>query len=515
MMKQLSVIFSFILLLVSCATIISPSGGEKDTQPPIMLSAAPAIGTTKFSKNSFEIKFDEFLVREDFAKEIIVSPEIKTLQSKYYGKRIKFSWDETLEENTTYTFQFLNYIKDYNEKNILAGFLYTFSTGEVIDSLNVSGEILNQSYEAAKELKVNLVSTKNFNDSTYEEGGFNFGTFSDKSGHFTFNYLPKDSFYIYGFEDLNSNKIWDSLEERIAFFSDPIESSDSTIVVFDLFLEEQPTLFTQAKHSGFNKIELLYKDQLPEIESLELYYNDNLLEFERNEHHGKYELIFDESKSGDSLAVIVNHKDTLPFYTVNYKSSTINVEVVNKEIIENEKLKFTFDYPIQRIDTSKIKTIIQGDSLISNKPVLLDDNTLELEFANTDLPVSVIFRDSAFVYQDSIFNTLFNEPIVRKTLEDFAIIQCTFQTHTYPLIVQLFSDKDELLKEEYLSENESNITFERVLPGNYKLRYIVDKNRDKVFTSGSIKALRQPEPIVKYKGNVQLKPNWITEIVFK
>lgn len=515
MMKQLSIILSFIVLLVSCATITSPSGGEKDSEPPKLLSANPEIGTTNFSKNSFEVKFDEFLVREDFARQILVSPEIKTLKSNYYGKRLKFSWDEELLENTTYTFQFLNYIKDYNENNILAGFLYTFSTGPIIDSLNVSGEIVNRTYDASDELKVNLVRVSDFTDTTYLEGGFNFGTFSDKHGHFSFAYLPLDSFYIYGYEDKNANKQWDSKDERIAFFPDPIESSDSTVVTFDLFMEDQPSEFTQAKHSGFNKIELLFEDQKPEVNAIELFSYGELIPFRKVDQEDKVELIFDESITKDSLCVLVNHADTFPIYTVSYKKPKLEILMVTEHIIKNEKVILKSDYPIQELDTAKIKTFVQNDSLINHSIQLLEDGfSMELEYVNTELPVSIVFRDSALTYQDSIYNNIFNQSIIRKTLEDFSIIQCVFQSNAYPLIVQLHSDKDELLQEEYLDAGVTKIAFERILPGSYKLRYIVDRNGDRKFTTGSIHALRQPESVVKYKGSVQLKPNWITEIVF-
>ena len=516
MMKPLSIISSLIILFVSCATITSPSGGEKDIAPPKLEVAKPAVGTTNFSKNSFEVSFDEFIAREDFAKQILVSPEIKTLKSKYYGKRIKLSWDEELEENTTYTFQFLNQIKDYNEGNILAGFLYTFSTGDVIDSLSISGEILNKTYEPSAELKVNLVREEDFTDTTYTEGGFNFGTFSDKEGHFSFAYLPEGSFYIYAYEDKNSNKLWDEETERVAFFPDPIEASDSTVVKFDLFEEDGAAKFLQAKHSGFNKIELTYKDVLPNVEDIKLYSYGESLPFIPLQQKETYELIFDESVAKDSLCVLVNNTDTFPLYTVSYKIPKTELTLETEHIIKDEKLILKSNYPITSINEEKIKTFIQSDSLIENSVRIAEDGfSVELEYENTDLPVNIVFRDSAIVYQDSIYNGVFNKPVIRKTLEDFSIIQCVFKPLDYPLIVQLHSDKDELLREQYLEAGTTKAAFERILPGNYKLRYIIDKNKDKKFTSGSIKELRQPEPVIKYKSAIQLKPNWITEIVFQ
>ena len=515
MMKQISILFSFIVLFVSCATITSPSGGEKDTTPPELLSASPEIGSINFSKNSFELRFNEFISRVDFAQEILVSPEIKSLKSKYYGKRIKMSWNEELQENTTYTFQFLNQIKDFNENNILAGFLYTFSTGPIIDSLSIAGEILNSGYEEAEELKVNLVFEDDFTDSTYIDGGFNFGTFSDKKGHFSFRYLPLDRFYLYAFEDKNLNKKWDEKDERVAFFPDPIESSDSTRVVFDLFTEEAPVKFTHAKHSGFNKIELLFKDEMPELEKIQLFSGSAEMEFELLEGKEKTELLFNESLALDSLCVLVNQTDTLPFYKTKYKFPRIKVTEETVDFISGEKLVFKSDYPIQKLDSTKVRTFVNADSVIDNTLQLSEDGfSLTLDYQSTALPVRVVFQDSALVYQDSVFNIMYNKSFIQKTLEDFSIIQCVFQKHDYPLIVQLFSDKDEQLREEYLEPKTNRLAFDRILPGKYKLRYIVDKDLNRKFTTGSIKKLRQPEPIIKYKGNIQLKPNWITEIVF-
>lgn len=514
MMKKLSIVFSFIALLLSCATITSPSGGEKDTNPPQLLSATPEIGTTNFSKNSFELKFDEYISQIDFVKEILVSPEINTLRSTYLGKKVKFSWKEELKANTTYTFQFLNYITDFNEKNILPGFLYTFSTGDLIDSLSVSGEILNSTYEPSNELNVNLVSKIDYTDSTYIEGGFNFATISDKAGHFNFRYLPLDEFYIYGYEDLNANKKWDQLDERIAFFPHTIESSDSTHVSFELFIEDRLPVFTHAKHSGFNRIELLFENEMPNTDLIELFSYNEKIPFEKLISNDKVELVFNQMLAKDSLCILANN-DTLPLYTVKYRVPEIEMTVETPNIINREAFVLKSNYPIHYLDTSKVLTVINGDSLIDHHIQLLEDKyTIEIAFNYSELPVSVVLKDSALLYQDSIYNVPFNHAVVRKSLEDFSIIQCQFKEHTEPLIIQLHSRDDELIAEKYLNAGETSIAFERILPGQYMLRYIVDEDMNGKFTSGSIKQLRQPEKKVIYKGDLQLKPNWITEIVF-
>ena len=164
---QNTLLFSIAFLLFSCATKLRPTGGEKDTSPPVLKSAQPVSGSTQFNGNQFELKFDEFLKRENFENLILVSPRIEDLKVDYRGKKLVISWKNELEANTTYNFQFLQSIKDYTESNVLSNFQYVLSTGNQIDSLKISGQVDWLDSKPNSATLICLVEENQFNDSTF------------------------------------------------------------------------------------------------------------------------------------------------------------------------------------------------------------------------------------------------------------------------------------------------------------------------------------------------------------
>lgn len=515
MINKIICFFVGSLILYSCATIVRPTGGEKDTTPPSLTMAKPSSESLNFSKSAFELKFDEFIVQEDFATKILVSPSIESLFSKYTGKGIKISWTDDLKPNTTYNFQFLNTIKDYNENNVLAGFQYTFSTGAELDTLAISGKVENSTFEEVENVRVCLISESEFTDSTFIKSAYEYATFAKKSGEFTFNYLPLGDFRLYAYSDKNNNDLWDEDEDFIAYYPEVISSTDSLYYHLELFKEDQESEFTSAKHSAYNQIELQYIKSIPEIETLELWIGNKPHTKQPTIKNEIVNVFFDESIEEDSLTIIINGLDTLPFYKTQYRNIKIDVVTDYVNIISNETAQLYVNYPLSSIDTSKIKTYIGFDSIVPTEIKLMEDfQTLTVSYANEIENLNIEFQDSSLVYSDSIFNSSKTLKVAKSKIEDLAIIQCSFKEHNFPLIVELFTKDNTLISSKYLLENENKVDFTRLATGEYKLRFIVDENRDKLFTSGSVHKKTQPEPIFNYTSPISLKPNWITEIVF-
>lgn len=508
-----SLIFIFLLTLTACAVIQSPVGGEKDVKPPQIISEKPELGTINYNKSSVEIKFDEFIVAKDFAREILVSPSIKTLKSKYTGKGVKLYWQEKLKANTTYSFQFLNTIVDINEGNVLPGYQFTFATGPIIDSLSISGTVSNPTLEPIEELSIQLIDENDFNDSSFLKSDFNFVTFSDKHGHFDFNYLPYKSFKLFGFEDKNSNKTWDD-NERVAFMSETISSTDTNAFKMVLFNNENAPKFKRAKHKRYNCLEMDFETSLPDYSDLRLLSNHKEIAFKAREKENTLELFFNESEVGDSLTLLTG-LDTFSIYKANHKNSKIDIEHDGEIQLLNEPVWFTSNYPIQTIDTSYISLILNGDSLLNYTIVESNDPyKFGISYAEITTPVQVNMKWRAVLYKDSIFNKSFTENITKHNLENLAIIDCKFKKHDLPYIVQLYTESNTLVEEKYLPQNETTLRFNRIISGNYKIRYIIDADRNKRFTSGSLQNEIQPERIIINKGVITLKPNWVTELLF-
>lgn len=514
MKSNLICVFLGIFLLVSCATVVSPGGGEKDITPPRMVSAKPEMASLNFSGNSFKIQFDEFITKENFEDKILVSPQIKSLESKYTGKGIIMSWDEELLPNSTYNFQFLNTIKDYNEGNVAAGFQYTFSTGDILDSLSVYGKIQNSTFDEVENVRVCLISEMNYTDSSYLKSQFDYVTFAKPNGDFAFNYLPEDTYRVYSYSDKNSNEIWDENEDFIGFFPHKVNSSDSLGCKIELFKEDIDQKFNRARHIGYNRVELDYQKSIPQFDSLLFFAGSRPEDYSVYQDKEQVVLFFNENIEEDSLTILVN-KDTLPLFKSQFFKPKIKLIKGYSNLVKNESALFISNYPLSAIDTSKIKMVLGLDSLI-NCPVSLqaDNYTIAVDFSAIESSFNILFGDSSLIYSDSLFNDKEQFAVSRTKLEELAIVQCSFKAHEFPLIVELFSSDHVLIESKYLNPGENKTSFKRLPTGKYKLRYIVDSDEDGLFTSGSVKKKTQPESMVNYTKEISLKPNWITEIVF-
>ena len=138
---------SFILLsTIQCAKRAYPTGGRKDSIPPVLINASPKINTTFFDKEEITLTFDEYVTLKDVSKQLIISPPLNSDQYKVYpttgaARKVSIKLMDSLMKNTTYTFNFGEGIVDFNESNPSSYLTYTLSTGATIDSLYVKGRI--------------------------------------------------------------------------------------------------------------------------------------------------------------------------------------------------------------------------------------------------------------------------------------------------------------------------------------------------------------------------------------
>ena len=147
-----------LLLLQGCARMGNPDGGWYDETPPKVIGAEPAEGATNVSKKKIYINFDEFIKIDNPTENVVVSPpQLEAPEIKGQGKRIAIELVDSLKPNTTYTIDFSNAISDNAEGNPLGDYAYTFSTGDHIDTLQVSGYVLSaEDLEPVKGILVGL-----------------------------------------------------------------------------------------------------------------------------------------------------------------------------------------------------------------------------------------------------------------------------------------------------------------------------------------------------------------------
>ena len=223
------------LLTGACANMGRPEGGPRDETPPVFLRSDPAPGATNVSKTQLSAYFDENIQLEDAFSKVIVSPAQKQPPAvSANGRRLTVQFRDTLRPNTTYTIDFADAIKDLNEGNILDGFALDFSTGDSIDSLRISGMVLQaENLEPAQGMLVGVYSA--YTDTSLTTLPFDRIARTSQTGHFTIRNLKPGAYRIFAVNDLNRDYHWDRSED-IAFY-------DSLIVPWVEHIEVTDTLF--------------------------------------------------------------------------------------------------------------------------------------------------------------------------------------------------------------------------------------------------------------------------------
>lgn len=212
-----------IFILYACASTGTPDGGPYDETPPKFVRSTPEPNAINNQRKKISIEFDEFIKIENAAEKVIISPpQSEAPEVKASGKRVLVEFFDSLRENTTYTIDFGDAIVDNNEGNPMGDFAYAFSTGDRIDTMQVSGTVLNaQDLEPIKGIQVGL--HKNLNDTAFTCLPFDRISRTDSRGRFTIKGIAPGKYRIYALKDGNQNYLFDSKTEIIAY-------SDSLIV---------------------------------------------------------------------------------------------------------------------------------------------------------------------------------------------------------------------------------------------------------------------------------------------
>lgn len=223
--------FSILILLAiiismltgpGCANIIPPAGGPRDSLPPVLLKTSPADSTRRFTEKKIVFAFNEFVEVQSAQENLIVSPLPKIFPTvEYKLNTVTVKLKDTLEANTTYLLQFGNAVKDFNEGNVLKNLSYTFSTGNYIDSLEFSGNVvLAESGKLDTTLTVMLHISSD--DSAVVKDKPRYIAKLDSKGNFQFRNLPPKTFYLYALKDEGGTKRYFKDNQLFAFASAPV-----------------------------------------------------------------------------------------------------------------------------------------------------------------------------------------------------------------------------------------------------------------------------------------------------
>lgn len=212
-------------LLGSCARMGQPDGGWYDETPPRILGAAPADKGTNVKSQKISIFFDEFIQIENATEKVVVSPpQLETPEIVASGKRIRIELLDSLKPNTTYTIDFSDAITDNNEDNPLGNYTYSFSTGDAIDTLEVSGKVLQaKDLEPVKGILVGLYS--DLSDTAFTTKPMLRVSRTDGSGRFVIKGVAPGTYRVYALQDADGNYLFNQKSEMLAFSQEKIVPS--------------------------------------------------------------------------------------------------------------------------------------------------------------------------------------------------------------------------------------------------------------------------------------------------
>lgn len=329
-------------MLVGCAKMGQPDGGWFDEQPPRVIRSIPADEATNVNTRKINIYFNEFIKIENTAEKVVVSPpQLEMPEIVGAGKRIKIELKDSLKPNTTYTIDFSDAISDNSEGNPLGNYTFTFSTGDVIDTLEVSGYVLNASnLEPVKGILVGLYDTTEFKRSTFREKAMLRVSRSDSYGRFIIRGVAPGAYRIFALQDADGDYSFAQKSEMIAFNNDIIVPTCMPDV-------RQDTLWQDSLHINSIK-QVPYTHFLPDNIVLRAFTEEqtdrHFLKFERKDPN-RFTLFF--SYGSDTLPALrgmnFNEHDAF-IIEPSEKKDTITYWLRDSVLINQDTLRVQMSY---------------------------------------------------------------------------------------------------------------------------------------------------------------------------
>jgi Big-like domain-containing protein len=472
MRKFLLIPFSLIILLglisvisdTGCANIMPPAGGYRDTIPPLLLKATPGDSSKNFNANHITLTFDEFINLDNPHENLLISPVPKTepfVEAKLRTVVVRLK--DTLEPNTTYTFNFGNAIKDVNEGNPAKNFTYIVSTGSTFDSLTLSGKVM-LAETGRVDSTLAVILHKHGDDSAVVNEKPRYATHLDSSGNFTFRNLPPGTFYIYALKKEGSYRY--SERQLFAF-------ADSAVVVGAN--NEPITLYAYTEIASTEKTGPITPTLTPQI-------------------------------GGRQRGATGGRENRLRLQT--------NLDNGQLDLLNN--LIITSDVPLRKLDTSLVH--FSRDSSftpITDYTILRDTSGKKLTFQYTwkENTLYHLIAEKEFA-EDTLGRKLLKADTLNfktKKLSEYGSLTLRFTNldlSANPVL--LFVQNDNVVKSLPLVGSKINVPI--FLPGDYQLRILNDRNKNGKWDPGQFFGKHiQPEIVKPVTRRINVKPNWDNE----
>ena len=566
----------YLLFYTSCANIGSPTGGLKDSIPPVVVKTIPELRGTNFKGTDVRLTFDEFINSDEITEKLVVSPPMKKKPViKMKGKTLIVEFAEELRKESTYSLDFKDAVSDNNEKNPIEDFRFSFSTGATFDSLKVVGYVKNAINQEPVEKALVLLHRQKeytaFVDSVPDYIGK-----TDKEGLFMIDNVAPGSYRLYALADADNSLTYNSNSELIAF-------ADSLIIPSAKYVAQTDTIINEADTLAISG----HVDYLPAPQYLMMFEEikfDQYLDSYKRPQENKVDFFFAESLSDsfqvnllkpaatkdwsyiesnlkrDSITVwltdtVFSKTDTLKFELKYQVLDSLNQLVIKRDTIDmiysapkTSKVKRKKDEPLptpsinltnninstehdlyrpiqivapeplSSFDTTKVRLYSLEDTIKTPIPIAVknDTNSVRKYFIEHRWKpnTSYLFQvDSAAAHNIYGYPSNKIDLKFRTQKEDFyGKITLTISGLSGPAIVQLLAnDKDEKLLQKIQILEDGKIEFPYLKPEKYKIKIILDSNKNGQWDTGFLADGIQPEEVVYYPKIIKIRSNFEIE----
>lgn len=524
-----------LLLLHGCAQIVTPTGGPRDVTPPSVVKEQPPQGTTNYAGKSVRITFDEFITLNNPLENIIFSPPLATAPNyKIKGKSLVIEWKDTLLPDKTYNIILSNAIKDYTEGNPLSIYQYAFSTGDEIDTASIQGRILNaETREPQKDLFIFLYDQ--FEDSLPIMAQPQYLTKSKADGSFLFKNISEGKYKIFALQDMNGNLRFDLPGEGIAFLDEPVMTNQKDTIELSFFTEDQQRFQItplSVNRNGEYRFKLNKPCVFPKKNSLRLLTSRDLHFYPEWGAVGDTLTLFTTPLSEDTASIVITIPeyqfiDTLiltPYKPVSTglwgRTATpppAQVSALHAGSLY-EPLTLQFDPPVTPTPNLPC-TLISKDkesedttfhTLSTEQPIT---RMLPVEYPfEPGKEYTLLFRDSLFQGYHGRMNDSVQIRFKMKTERDYGSLSILyhFENQDCSYIVELLDSKGKIVNRQILTESQ-RVDYKHLTPGNYKVRFIFDRNRNGKWDTGNYLEKIQPERILRHDSQFTVRGFWELE----
>lgn len=558
------------VLLVACANKASgPQGGPKDETPPVVLKETPLNGTLNYKSKEISVEFDEIIQLENIQDNVLISPpQQKQPEITSYNKKLSVIFLEDLQDSTTYTIQFGNAIVDNNEKNPLKDYTFSFATGNRIDTLEISGTMVNAAdLNPVSGILVGIHAE--LDDSLFTTKPFMRIGKTDENGKFTIKNIREGKYRIFGLNDVSRDYMFQAGEGlamtdsiliptvRLEEQCDTIWRDSVTIdsihtyigptyypnnVVLRYFKESKiRQYFVKGERKEPHVFRLYFgapADSLPIIkplgdtdwtkklfvqpnatlDTLTYWITDTLisktdtLQFEMT--YLKTDSLYELHPQTDTVSVIYRKprigskvkKEEPAIVFMSFKTNIANAfELYNP-------ITLTMGTPLQSYDTAKIRLQEIIDTIRTTLPLkfeALDSIGMSFSIPYTWEPehqYELQVDSMAFVDIYGNHNDTYTGKFKIRSLEEYSKLIVKLENYNPKAIIQMLDTKDAVVRS--LPASPEGAVFEYLKPADYYLRLFIDENGDGKWTTGDFTKKLQPEEVYYYPSKLTLRANW-------